>query len=262
MCIISGPIMTVRATKIYCQPSLDGSRQLVVYSNMVQTEATNLMVLPVPYPETVEFETVPREFWRQCRESFVPGVSAERSGWWVGTQGPEIPAYMEVLTHGSYEVALAHTVEDLGRLRPDFAHLDPGVLEFLATAYGGVQNYGKRYGFLVCRLKPGATEYEPFAYSHARRSSGDMFVPTMHFHRLATGGGEVEIATADWDHEIYSLGTGPEANSSRWDMPHDRNAIDWNEMPVKFRLGPGVPMRKLTRQGSGQNRDTWLSTRV
>jgi hypothetical protein len=227
---------------------------------MVQTENNNLMVLPVPYPDTVEFESVPREFWRQCSESFVPGVPAERSGWWAGTRGPEVPAYLEVLTHGSYEVALAHTVEDLARLRPDFAHLEPDVLEFLAKNYGEPQNYGKRYGFLVCRLKAGATEYEPFAYSHARRNSGDMFVPTMHFHRGADG--VVETEKADWDHEIYSLGTGPDAHSSRWEMPHDRNVLDWNEMPMKFRLGPGVPMRKLTRRGEGQNKDMWLSTRV
>ena len=261
MCIISGPITTVRATKIYCQPSLDGTRQLTVYSNMVQTDtADNLMVLPVLFPETVEFETVPRDFWEQCRASFVPGISPERSGWWAGTRGPEVPAYLEVLTHGSYEVALAHTVEDLRRLRPDFARLEPDVLEFLTTTYGGEQNYGKRFGFIVCRLKSGATEYEPFAYSHARRAnSRHLFVPTMHFHRL---GDEVATSEADWDHEIYTLNTGPEAHSSRWEMPHDRNAIRWDAMPMKFRAGPGIPMRKLTRTGVARNEDLWLETRV
>jgi hypothetical protein len=70
MCIISGPVISVNSTKILALPSNDGTRQLTVYRNAVATPESNAMCLPCPNPETIEFESVPKDIFSQCSSSF------------------------------------------------------------------------------------------------------------------------------------------------------------------------------------------------
>lgn len=234
MCIISGPVTSVSSTKIFAMPSRSGSRQLTVYSNSVTTPAENLMCLPVPYPETVHFERVPTDLFTQCERSFtggrgVPTLGLSRSA------GPEL----EVRSHGSYDVVLVPSVEDTSRVPRHFATLTPEVVEFMRHEYGG-----RPFGFLLCRLKAGASNYEPFAYSHATDGSR-LFLPTMHFHTHAPPSFQTwdrplrspTVSHTDWDHEIYTACTPHSAHHSLTRMPRPQNEIDWSQMPHDFVLG-------------------------
>ena len=64
MCIIAGEVRRVAGTKLFVMPSSDGRRQITVYSNKVDTPGANVMCLPVPNPESIEFETVYNDLFK------------------------------------------------------------------------------------------------------------------------------------------------------------------------------------------------------
>lgn len=56
MCILNED-SNVTATKIFVAPDKTKTKQLTVYSNQVGSESNNnMMILPVPYPNTVKFK--------------------------------------------------------------------------------------------------------------------------------------------------------------------------------------------------------------
>ena len=100
MYIISGPVVSVNATKIYVQPSKDSNRQLTVYANRVDTPATNLMILACPTPQSIAFETVPKEIFTQCADSFASYESSmdySMNGFGLGVA----KSTLKVHSHGS-----------------------------------------------------------------------------------------------------------------------------------------------------------------
>ena len=238
MCIISGPVTSVNATKIFAMPSKNSTRQLTVYANSVSSPADNLMCLPVPFPETVEFESVPADLFTQCERSFtrVATLSATRSA------GP----MLEVRSHGSYDVVLIPSVDDTARVPRQFATLTPEVVAFMRREYGG-----RPFGFLLCRLKAGAADYEPFAYSHAT-DGASLFLPTMHFHSHGWGA----AMDADWDHKIYTVRTPTTAHKSMFCIPRPRNEIDWSRVSTDFAVGSERQLRCMEIAGNAEpNRD-------
>lgn len=248
MCIISGPVVSVNGTKILAMPSVgDSNRQLTVYMNAVNSPADNLMCLPVPHPETVQFEKVPTDIFTQCEHSFMTAstLSVGRSM----TFSWALQGELEIRTHGSYEVVLIPSCADLERVPTRFAILTPEVKSFLRSYYTGP------YGFLLCRLRAGSTNYEPFAYSHARMDYSSLFLPTMHFHMHSDGGGSGDYS-ADWDHSIYTVGTPWGLHRSQRKTPRPMNAIKWSDMPAEFQWGPDVQLRLMEIVGAGEpNRD-------
>lgn len=220
-------------------PSRDGGRQLVVYSNAVDTPVDNVMVLPVPRPETVEFETVPNDLFAQCEASFFREATLSVATRGFGLRGmPEL----EVRSHGSYAVVLAPSVADLGRVPTSFTRLSPEVTAFLAG------EYPSGFGFLLCKLKDGHTEYTPFAYSHALGPADRLFTPTKHFHMDSYG--SVDTVTADWDHEIYTALTDHYAHNDMRRTRRPGNQINWARMPNGFQMNPSVPLNCFVRKGS------------
>jgi hypothetical protein len=212
------------------------------------------MCLPVPYPETVEFERVPADLFTQCARSFtggyprgVPTLGLSRSA------GSEL----EVRSHGSYDVVLVPSVEDTARVPRHFAVLTPEVVEFMRSEYGG-----RSFGFLLCRLKAGASDYEPFAYSHATDGS-NLFLPTMHFHTHAPPSFQTwerpwrsPASDVDWDHEIYTVRTPPSAHHSLTRLPRSQNEINWSQMPDEFDAGSRHQLRCWEIAGGAEpNRD-------
>jgi hypothetical protein len=189
--------MNAAQTKIFAMPSIDRQRQLTVYKNTVQTAEPALMVLPVPFPETIAFEKVPTSLFEQCTASFEI-MAAPRSAW-----GP-----LEVISHGSYEVTIVQSLQDLSRI----PELDAELVTSLQTTYSPI------YGALMCRLTPGLVDYVPLAYSH--RMDSDLFIP---------------VSEKGWDHKIYTLGTRiHSAHNSLIRIPKQRNAIQWATMPAAF----------------------------
>ena len=154
-------------------------------------------------------------------------------------------AHLPIQSHGSYEVVLVPSMDELDRIPDHFTRLTPEVVEFLKTSYP------TNFGVLLCKLKRGSADYEPFAYSHNTQANDQLFFPTKHYHVHDTSnhkmedeepawagafgafggsllGGEmmglpnrkmpklVNTRFADdWDHEIYSANT-PTVVSRKW----------------------------------------------
>lgn len=257
MCIISGQVNSVGATKIFAIPSRSGTRQLTAYTNTVDTPADNLMCLPVPNPDTVEFEKVPADLFQQCAQSFQVMISREIT---LGVSRSLLTSSNELIiqSHGSYDVVLIPSLNDMGRIPRHFATLTSDVIQFMQ------RNYAANMGFLLCRLKPGKTSYEPFAYSHAI-SGPYLFVPTMHFHTHAPAthahwerpwSGEAwnprATSDADWDHLIYTAHTPVAAHRSSSRIPKDHNMINWREISDEFNLGKDTQLRCMEITGSSE----------
>lgn len=288
MCIISGTVISVNSTKILALPSKDGTRQLTVYRNAVATPDSNAMCLPCPNPETIEFETVPKDVFSQCAESFEIRMSrghGEPTLSWSGAKKT-----LPVLSHGSYEVVNVPSMNHFSEIPEDFTTLTPEVVSFLRGAYL------VHFGVVLCKLKKGSTDYEPFAYSHRLQANGQLFFPTKHFHMEATGASHrytsffatdepevgwaaaftspmrwTEMSTSpsvnsrfadDWDHELYSAGTPNWCHESRNKAVSGTNQIDWSKMPSDFRLGSAAVMRCKEIVGHSANVDIEMPVAV
>ncbi len=255
MCIISGPVHTVSATRIFVCPSRDGLRQLTVYENAVDTPTENMMCLPVPNPASVVFETVPDDLMSHCAWSIQQDRSRGRD---MLSWGGEEP--LTIISHGSYEVVLVPSMHAFDRVPNGFA-VSADVVHFLQA------EYPETMGVLLCRLKPGNTTYTPFAYSHTLQREGQLFVPTKHYHvhsvkpdvAMGRALASVDTVHADWDHEIYSYMTTPRAHDAQGRLPMPHNRIPWNRMPAGFGWSPEKPLHLLRRVGDWPNMDVVLT---
>lgn len=282
MCIISGPVLSVNSTKILALPSKNGKRQLTVYRNAVATPDSNAMCLPVPNPNSVKFETVPKHIFSQCANSF--DIRMSRS--FTLSAAAATNSYkgaLPVQSHGSYEVVLVPSMDDLDRIPTHFTTLSSEVVEFLKASYP------TNFGVLLCKLKKGSADYEPFAYSHDIQANTQLFFPTKHYHvhnkpnQWSTRDEEPGWAGAfggsllggelmglpgrkmpqlvntrfadDWDHEIYSAQTPTWCHESSKKVMKGTNEISWSEMPNDFSFGPSLVMRCKEVVGNGPNID-------
>ena len=98
MCVIDGPIARVAATKLFGCPTADKTRQLTVYSNAVDTPAENVMLLPVPHPDSVVLETVHKDLFEECENSFSRGRGESDS---LIPMCASAGGYLAVRDHGS-----------------------------------------------------------------------------------------------------------------------------------------------------------------
>lgn len=290
MCIISGAVNSVKSTKILCIPSQNKKRQLTVYSNAVSTNNTNAMCLPVPNPQTVRFEKVPKNIFTQCRNSFLLARSFGGQAAAAGTlKVMKSKEYLAIQSHGSYDVVLVPSMSNIERIPPSFLILTEEVKEFLHASYP------ENFGIVLCKLKAGSTEYEPFAYSHVLQENLQLFFPTKHFHLNSEDstithtlyddepeshnqfdfepnwlqsfegsllGGSVGLNKTqntrfadDWDHEIYSIGTPTWCHESKKKIMNTANFIGWNEMPAEFQLDASAILRCREVVGHNQNID-------
>jgi hypothetical protein len=283
MCIISGQVQSVNSTKILALPSKNNTRQLTVYRNSVATPDSNAMCLPVPNPNTVKFERVPNNIFEQCNNSF--DFSNARSMTRHTIKLNSTKGLLPILSHGSYEVILVPSISDIYRIPPRFTTLTKEVIEFLNASYPPT------FGLILCKLKKGNIDYEPFAYSHDIQDNKQLFFPTKHYHvhnesathneenedepSWASGlmGGSllgglmmglpgsqmtklVNTRTADdWDHEIYSAGTPTWCHESSKKVMKPYNKINWVQMPQDFQLGMNIQLRCKEIVGEERNMD-------
>jgi hypothetical protein len=292
MCIISGPVLSVNSTKILALPSRNGKRQLTVYRNAVATPDSNAMCLPVPNPRSVKFERVPKDIFKQCSNSFAVDygkitLSAEKDS------RSRSRGYLQVQSHGSYEVIIVPSIDDMDRIPPTFTILTPEVKEFLTASYPNT------FGIVLCKLKKGSADYEPFAYSHNIQANKQLFFPTKHFHvqndsssminrymdeepgwASAFSGGSLlggemmgipgrkmpklvnNRFADDWDHEIYSAQTPEWCHESKNKVMKRTNEIDWNGMPDDFNFGSSLSLRCKEIVGEERNIDIEMPVMV
>lgn len=247
MCIILGQVSSVSSTHLFVVPSVSGTRQLTVYKNTVDSPEDNLMVLPIPHPESLELHKLKyKKLFSQLRDS-VESL----------TRGPSYPyplgslaltrscsAVLPVYDYGSYKVSVALTLEDLFRLDTTVFELPEGSVDFFA------KHYSREFGYLCCQLKPGKKEYEPVCYSHDLHSSGKLFVPTLHYHIHE---GHTHTDAADWDHSVYSVGTTPVANLGY--RSKSENEVVWSKLPEGFQWRKTDPIRLARITGHHPNHD-------
>lgn len=293
MCIISGPVLSVNSTKLLALPSKNGKRQLTVYRNSVTTPDSNAMCLPVPNPHTLRFEKVPKDIFEQCKGSF--DIQYPRGGPTLSA-GQHQRSVLSVQSHGSYEVVLVPSMNDLDRVPTSFTTLTPEVIEFLNASYP------ENFGVILCKLKKGSSDYEPFAYSHEIQGNKQLFFPTKHYHVESNGysnpyndgtqdneepgwaaaftmtsilGGSAKTIHSfktpklvntrfadDWDHEIYSAATPQWCHESRNKKIRGTNEIKWSEMPEEYQFGSALALRCKEIVGNNANIDIEMPIQV
>ncbi len=248
MCIIPGPIHSVSSTKLFVLPNQAKTRQMTFYMNSVETPNENMMILPVPKIDSIELHTIKyKAMFKDLRESVyrVPEHSYSSFEYSNTLRCVASLAPLEVISHGSYLVSIAPTLEDLHRLDTTVFEFPPDIFDFFG------KHYTREFGYLCCRLKEGHQDYEPICYSHSLHSNGKRFVPTLHYHNH--GGGKVDTDHADWDHLIYSAGTLKEANHKF--ISNSENKIRWKRFPEAFRYLETSPIRCAEISGNHPNRD-------
>ena len=109
MCIINLPAR-VSATRIFVSPNVDNTRQLTVYSNSVMTEKEgNVMILPVPYPDSVKFIDLSNyvKIFDDLEESFKENEMSLSFGY--ATNSMKSRGYVPTIDVGSYRISLCHS---------------------------------------------------------------------------------------------------------------------------------------------------------
>lgn len=256
MCIISLPVDRVNATKIFSCFTENQSRQFVVYSNQVTTPLTNnMMILPVPNPNSVEFINFSHypQFFEDCQKNFVryrpPEYYATRS--FSASLDMTERTVLPIFQVGSYIASIVPSVRDFDRLNPRQFPVPPDLHAVLA------KQYDADFGFICCRLKQGTHSYHPFAYAHDIHQGGLMFLPTFHYHSHTYSG--LKDISADWDHVIYTVGT--DFDSTRQDnykfKPSD--AFQIQKLPESIRWIRKCKMNRYSKYGSGKNKDIWIA---
>jgi len=178
MCIFNGNVIRVANTQILVLP-LPGGRQLTVYSNTVETDSPNAMILPVPKGEVpvVPCDTSKyTEVFRDC-EALFPREREDYAfgSFGAGFGGSAKSASLPVQRVGGYDVSIVHELEDFARLSA--AHfVVPANIQQILT-----QNYGVGFSFVVCRFDK-KVQAHPIAYVSNRLPSGRLFIPTRHAH--------------------------------------------------------------------------------
>ncbi len=206
MCIINDPAVVSR-TKILVAPDYHRLSQLTVYSNEVETNTkNNMMLLPVPNPESVQFIDLSDydDIFTDLEMHF--GSRGSRGG------GLTKSAFLEVVSVGSYRATLVKTFKDLNNIDPEiFGKVSQNIKDILFNQYHhGNEN---NFGYIVCKLTGGEKfKYHPFAYTHELVKSGKLFVPTLHVHD-----GENAKAEEHWDHCIYSINTAKQGGDESRD---------------------------------------------
>lgn len=195
MCLISTEIESVSNTKILVAPNSDNTRQLIVYSNYINNVSeSNAMVLPVPFPKTIQFIDLSKykDLFEDCAKCFYnPNENLGMRSFSTNSYGTKNVKSLEVFNVGSYKVSVAINMEQISRVDTKIFKLSPGLRQTLETFYH--QPY---WGFIICKLNSGSESYHPFAYSHQIIDS-KIYIPTRHYHQQV-----------QWsDNNTWALGT-------------------------------------------------------
>jgi hypothetical protein len=258
-----------------------GLRQTTVYGNRVTLYdgAPTAMLLPVPVSAanagTAEcgiqvydmtgagplFETLdklfPSAFSNEYTDAHTMSFSRSQSA----------AAPLAVRRSGSYRYTIVPSLADFGRLQHEVFGLNPS--SPLAAMFAKYYSVG--FAFLVCIIDASAA-FAPIAYQHDKHTSGNVFVPTRHYH----GSGAEEASADDWDHQIISVGcvgeaAGKQASASEIYRTHAslRSAGSIELAQLLLEGGVRLPFRvprivhqsvvhRRTIKGAHPNDDIWL----
>jgi hypothetical protein len=201
MCIVDGPIESLRGTKIFVG-ELSNNRQLTVYKNEVKLPWANgsisrtAMILPFVKGkiQLINFENHKNVFSDLNKYFATLSTNSFESDRGVYKSLNSI----SIQKLGSYDVSIVPSYDDFDRLRFDHFNLSSGVKQLFE------RDYRHSFGFLVCKLRENG-DYHPMGYVTNMMPNGQLFVPTKHYHN----GSEEH---ADWDHEVYVYSNKMETN--------------------------------------------------
>ncbi len=184
MCMISLPVEQVSKTNIFIGLNSSKTHQITVYSNFVSNNSDgNAMVIPVPFPSTVNFHDVSHinNFFKVVDKSFYRisntlGMRGDSYSFNMSNSASKSKSTLEVFSVGSYNVSLAQNLSDISRLDKNVFVLSPGLAKTLQSHYSDPV-----WGFIVFTLARDKKDYHPFGYSHALYNN-KIYIPTRHYH--------------------------------------------------------------------------------
>lgn len=274
MCLISEAIESVSDTKIFCGVNSEKTRQFTVYCNQVNNiSENNAMVLPVPFPNTVEFHDLSnyKNFFTDCKIHF---TKMRRGGYFSASLGTYTNSALQVYDIGSYKVSLAMNLEDIQRVDTNVFSLSNGLNEFLTKNYNH-----PNFGFIICKLAKRKEKYHPFAYSH-NIFNEKVFIPTKHYHEkhkqpdvfsssmfvpwqnYNTKEKYDNDTADDWSHDIYlyNVKFGDYADKIKSSIDHYNGEILFDYSKLGFELDKNCKKFSLLNiEGSNPNIDIILS---
>lgn len=247
MCIINEPA-EVNETQLFVAPHSNGLDQITVYANKVKTNSNNnMMLLPVPYPDTVKFIDL-QNYQSIFNDLERPFVNNQYNG--VTTYSIPESNILKIHNIGSYMATLVPTHKDLDRINPlIFGIVQPNIKSLLNEKYS---NLSAPFGYIICKLRSGqAIKYHPFAYRHkmTQNKTGNkiLFIPTRHEH----GHDHSKFNEADWDHAIYSINTDMQSGNKQ---QYTQCILQTDKIP-NFDLGSIHTINKKIIKGYYPNND-------
>lgn len=192
MCCFARPILRVANTKIFARLTGTGS-QLLVYEMIYESETPNAMILPLPVrPPVAEgaIRFISLEGYRNFFEDLAEGFP-NRAGFSIGCGGGfEMAAVdtLEVHEVGDYVASFVPSVDDFGRLDPQFT--------VPKTTWNLIPEYAD-YGFAVFQLTSLSGKPHPMAFEFPTRWQDRVFFPTVHIHDGSVHPRE------EFDHALY-----------------------------------------------------------
>jgi hypothetical protein len=216
MCCFSGNVAEVANTNIFARISKFG-RQILVYSMKYIADDELAMILPIPTPvysssDAVRFIDLSNylEFFDHIRSGF-PHLQLIKNRNNNLTGGIAVDDYIDTLKVydvGSYEASFVPNKDDFNYLDKRFRLPD--------MIWSDLPKYHD-YGFVVCKLKPGAKSIHPIAFEFPSREPEKLFFPTLHIHN-----GRVE-SKVKFDHILYCQTNGQQCD---WPFSSNKYIVD------------------------------------
>lgn len=195
MCIFSGSVRNVTATKIFTRalPDAPHNQRVLVYQMEVDTRNPVAMVLPLPtIGLTIDFvnlEGYPT-FFDDVKACAVPKTEEEALTGLSGASRSVKSATLPVFDVGSFIASFVPT-------RADFTRVD-AKFRLSAEILSKLSGY-RTYGFAVFQLKEGERpqKIHPMALRYTTADHRKLWFPTYHVHDTKLGN------YATYHHEVY-----------------------------------------------------------
>jgi len=251
MCCFSQPVVSVSATNIFARAE-DNGRQVVVYSMAIEARTELAMILPLPVQlpagendvRFINLKGYP-EFFGDLERGFIPPPAKDsHSIFTLTAPASAAMAPLRVVAVGDFEASFVPAIKDFSRLDERFRIAD--------NLWDKLPGY-KDFGFAVFKLKAGAMQVHPMAFSFPRRDHKTVFFPTVHIHD-----GKVH-PKAEFDHALYCqpLADAPLA-TREWAESYTHPTAFMKVGKTKGIILPDEHCFKKEMHGMLANRDTYL----
>jgi hypothetical protein len=185
MCFIGQPIYSISDTKIIIIS--DNNDQITIYSNCINNiYDDNVMILPVPNPETVSFIDITK-----IDNDLLDNILEDEIN--------------NNVTICDYYTKLYYNIDQLIEANNKDFIISNECIKELKT-YSGTNICSKNlWGFIVCKLNKGHIKYTPFAYKH-KSIINYSYIPTRVYYHIQHYNYYLSYFYSNsynWNHTIY-----------------------------------------------------------